>query len=195
MWSRLSLAALSLLVSLPVASAGAQRAAPPRPVPPLNILAAAWSGGADGAICRDDAGMEEVPPAFRPQTCEWPRVTRGREFSQVTGMRGPLGDDLHALTWERAVADSMGAARLADSLSTALRAIGLTEYACPDAGRRWQRSGFTVQYTRGVVHRDGLLRVAVFATTLPNAIPEFACPVAPKLPAAPPPTQKRRAAT
>jgi hypothetical protein len=155
----------------------------------LNDLATAWSGGDAAPTCRDFPSMAEFPPEFRMRNCEWPRLTRGREFGQVTGTQGP-GGVLHAISWERAVTDSNVAARLADSVGAVLRASGLIEYACPDAGRRWQRPGVTVQYTRGVVHDDGLLRVLIFVTTVPNVIPEFACPAAPKLPN-PPPTNRR----
>jgi hypothetical protein len=182
------------LAALTAVACATPEAAPPAAPLRLDALATAWSGGTATPSCADAPGDADLPAPFRTKQCAWPRVARGREFGHVTGLRGPEGA-LHAVTWERAVADSSAAARLADSLGTALRAARLAEYGCPDTGRRWQAPGLTVQYTRGVVHADGLLRVAVFATTLPNAIPELMCPEAPKLPPPGAPAPEHGAAT
>jgi hypothetical protein len=186
---------VATLAALAAAGCSAQSAAPPAAPLQLEALAAAWSGGTATPNCAAAPGDADLPAPFRTMQCAWPRVVRGREFGHVTGMQqGPEGA-LHALTWERAVTDSLAAAWLADSLGTALRAARLAEHRCPDAGRRWQAPGLTVQYTRGVVHADGLLRVAVFATTLPNAIPDLMCPNAPKLPPLGAPAPGRGTAT
>jgi hypothetical protein len=182
----------TLAVLVAVGCAGREAPGPPASVR-LEDLATAWSASAARPACADTPGEADLPAPFRTKQCTWPRVVRGRDFGQVTGSAAP-GGALHALTWERAIADTAAAGRLADSLAAALRPRGLAEYACPNAGRRWQAAGLTVQFARGVVHGDGLLRVAVFATTLPNAMPDLLCPDAPKLaPAAPP--QRESAAT
>jgi hypothetical protein len=159
----------------------------------LHAWATGWSQGGT-ATCREQAGMADFPPSLRLQECSWPRVTRGRQFSDLTGTAS-LDNGLHALMWQHAVTDSVSAARLADSLGMALRGAGLREYACPRAGRRWQTPGLAVQYSPAIVHPDGLLRVLVFATTIPRALPDFSCPDAPKLETAPRSRTGSRAAT
>jgi hypothetical protein len=51
-----------------------------------------------------------------------------------------------------------------------------------------------VRFSPAAVFPDGLLRVGVYATTFPDAVPEFACPNVPRVPRAPLPPAPGRSA-
>lgn len=157
--------------------------------PALEEIAAAWSGGRSDPTCRASGpGAEYAGPIRGAEHCEWPAVSRGAHSGTVTGTRDSLGG-LRSLTWQRSVPDSATAAQLVDSLGRALAAVGLTTSPCRGGGRRWQRSGLGVQFMPVAVESSGRRRVMIFATTLPDALPDLLCPGAPTV--SPPPPDPR----
>jgi hypothetical protein len=182
------------LVMVGVTACGTRETAP-QPEMTLEEIAAAWSGGRADPTCRSSGPRGEyLGPVPGAEHCQWPTVTRGAEWGTVTGLRDAVMG-LTSLTWERSVPDTSAAARLADSLGTALTRHGLTAYLCPEGGHRWQQPGLGVQYVLGPLGADGRVRVTVFATTLTESLPELLCPGAPKLPAEGSPPARPPAAT
>jgi hypothetical protein len=139
----------------------------------LEALAQDWSGSNAAPHCTVDA----VSP-----TCTWPVQSRGRGVLRLTGSRTPAGV-LGLLTREEDVPNRAAARRLRDSLSTALRRQGFQEYRCYADDRQWRGPQATVHFTIGATFPNGLLRVAIFATTAPRSIPRVACPDAVPSPA------------
>lgn len=142
----------TLLTPLVLAAtlACSEKSEPPAQAPlTLEDIAAAWSGGRTDAACRPHGPRGEylVPG---DEHCQWPTVSRGAQWSTVSGSRGSvLG--LSSLTWERTVPDVAAALQLADSLGAALTERGLTAYAT-----------FRGQYARKVLnplHRTSVVAV------------------------------------
>lgn len=174
---------------------GAQALAAQAAPPSLESLAAAWSAGHARPTCTPAPQRDPVTRALGTEQCTWPRIKYAGGSAQVTGTQHrSIG--LTIVTWELRVATRASALALRDSLSRALRHLGLREYKCLDEGRRWQQPGLGVELEIGVVHPDGLLWMGVTATPLTEAIPTIFCPDAPVLPSrrhvAPP---RRAAAT
>ena len=170
-------------LALALAAGVACSASEPSSQQPLALeeLASGWSGGRADPTCRTTGPRGEylggTPGA---EHCQWPTVVVGEQRSTVTGSRDAI-TGLGMLMWERTLRDRDAAERFADSLGSAFTRQGLTEYECPDDGRRWQRPDLGVQLTPVPVGTDGQLKVLVVATSRPAALPELLCPGAPKL--------------
>ncbi len=138
----------------------------------LEAMARDWTGSSIAPRCTADA---EPDPGGPTKRCDWPILPRGRGVLHVAGRQSPNGQ-LALLTREEDVTDRAAALRLRDSLSVSLRAAGLREYRCPEEDRQWRSAHATVHLLIGATLPNGLLRIAILATTESASVPDFACP-------------------
>jgi hypothetical protein len=142
----------------------------------LEELAAGWSGGRANPTCRNRGPIGEylgtTPGA---EYCQWPTLVRGAEWGTVGGQRDSIFG-MTMITWQRKFRSAAGANWLIDSLGKEFRAQGFREWPCPNGGRRWETNQLGVLIER-LVPKTGTEVLTVFATTMPQALPEKFCPV------------------
>ncbi len=157
----------------------------------LEELAASWSGSHAAPACEAVAANWMVPRGT--ERCVWRPTSVGWAQAELWGSRRS-GEEIDILFWQRNVADSSAAARVADSLSSAFARGGLTEYPCPNGARRWQMPGLGVELGMAREKEGSQFRVFIAAVTQPGVLPTLQCPGAPTLPIMTAPTIKRRIA-
>ncbi|HYW51094.1 MAG TPA: hypothetical protein VE861_10825 [Gemmatimonadaceae bacterium] len=178
--------AYAIFTSVLAGEAGAQ----PGPVR-LEELAASWSGS------RAEPSCEALPPNVQvprgTERCVWRATSVHWADAELWGSRAS-GQDIDILFWQRNVADSLAAVRVADSLSQALTRGGLQEYGCRRGARRWQKPGLGVELGMTREKDGGEFRVFIAAVTQPGVLPTIMCPDAPALPITKQPSVRRRIA-
>ena len=166
----------ALAYSAGMAAFGVGTAVVGQPRPTLVALAAAWSAGRAEPVCQSRGPRGEyLGPIPGAEYCHWPTVARDLGVGTVSGHRDGVGG-LTEITWDRTLPDTAAAARLADSLGTALTARGLRERPGRGGGRRWESAALGVQFLRVPARPGAGSHVLVFATSLPGALPDLTCP-------------------
>lgn len=138
----------------------------------LEALARDWTGSSVAPRCAANAEPGLRGPS---RQCEWPILPRGRGVLRVSGRANAAGQ-LVLVAREEDVTDRTTALRIRDSLSVSMRAAGLREYRCPKDDRQWRSAQATVHMMVGATFPNGLLRIAIFATTETASMPDVACP-------------------
>lgn len=153
----------------------------PSTPPTVAALAAGWSAGRSDPRCGDRGPRGEyLGPIPGAEHCQWPTVSRGREFGTVFATRDSI-NGWTSLTWERVLADTSRVRTVLDSLETEFLRAGLSAHACAGGGRRWQAPGLVVQTSAATVRAAGGIVVLVFVAAQAASIPTLLCPDAPPL--------------
>lgn len=152
----------------------------PAPVPPSVLeLASAWSGGRSDPVCGNRGPRGEyLGPLPGAEHCQWPTVTRGREFGTVFATRDSA-NGWTGVTWERVFVDTARVQVMLDSLDASFVASGLFAHRCSTGGRRWQAPGLVVQTMPPTPRPAGGFVVSVIVTKWEAAVPTLFCPDAP----------------
>lgn len=148
---------------------------------PVGVLelASAWSGGRSDPVCRNRGPRGEyLGPLPGAEHCQWPTVTRGREFSTVFATRDSA-NGWTSVTWERVFVDTARALVMLDSLDASFVASGLHAHRCSTGGRRWQARGLVVQSMPPTPRPAGGFLVSVIVAKWAEAVPTLFCPDAP----------------
>lgn len=152
------------------------------PFPPsAGQLATSWSGGQNQPRCQSRGPRGEVlaPPSTR--YCVWEPPQGSQARGTVSGQTTVTGEPT-ILTWEVSTESAAEAAKIVDSLGTALQAHGLESRHCAGgdvpAGQveatLWEAPTLAVHIST-ITPSSGAPRLAIIAVNDARAMPAVAC--------------------
>ena len=143
-------------------------------------LARSWSRQGSSLKCEPiPPGKSGIDDQVNPQHCAWRRTAAGGAVLEEIEAGVDRGGGPSLVSWQRMVSDNAEAARVIDSLHTALTGIGLRRHECGTSARPggadlreilWEGDRLLLFLMR-VAPRDSLPRVMILASDDPATMP------------------------